>query len=84
MAALPRAQVPQGEPPYHFSEDEAQLVARYRFYFTYPALARQSASVLAAIGLTALRRAAPARSARPCLGKDPRRERVRWGARSQP
>ncbi len=54
MAALPRAQVPQGEPPYHFSEDEAQLVARYRFYFTYPALARQSASVLAAIGLTAL------------------------------
>jgi len=42
------------EPPYHFSEDEAELVTRYRFYFTYPALARQSASVLAAIGLTAL------------------------------
>jgi hypothetical protein len=54
MAALPRAQVPQGEPPYHFSADEAQLVGRYRFYFTYPALARHSASVLAAIGLTAL------------------------------
>jgi hypothetical protein len=54
MAALPRAQVPQGEPPYHFSADEAQLVGRYRFYFTYPALARESASVLAAIGLSAL------------------------------
>src|SRR5437879_13176117 len=52
MAALPRAPVPEGEPPYHFSADEAQLVGRYRFYFTYPALARQSASVLAAIGLT--------------------------------
>ena len=54
MAALPRAPVPEGEPPYHFSADEAQLVGRYRFYFTYPALARESASVLAAIGLTAL------------------------------
>jgi len=54
MAALPRSPVPQGEPPYHFSADEAQLVGRYRFYFTYPALARESASVLAAIGLSAL------------------------------
>ena len=54
IAALPRAPVPEGEPPYHFSADEAALVARYRFYFTYPALARESASVLAAIGLTAL------------------------------
>jgi hypothetical protein len=42
------------EAPYHFSEDEAQLVGRYRFYFTYPALARESASVLAAVGLSAL------------------------------
>src|SRR2546422_9010383 len=53
MAALPPSPVPQGEPPYHFSADEAQLVGRYRFYFTYPALARESASVLAAIGLSA-------------------------------
>ena len=50
MAALPRSFVHEGEPPYHFSADEAQLVGRYRFYFTYPALARESASVLAAIG----------------------------------
>jgi len=54
MISLPRNPLSPGEPPYHFSEDEAQLVARYRFYFTYPALARESASVLAAIGLTAL------------------------------
>src|SRR2546426_5464542 len=54
MAALPRSLVHEGEPPYHFSADEAQLVGRYRFYFTYPALARESASVLAAIGLSAL------------------------------
>jgi len=54
MIGLPRNPVPPGEPPYHFSADEARLVGRYRFYFTYPALARESASVLAAIGLTAL------------------------------
>ena len=42
------------EPPYHFSDEEAALVQRYRFYFTYPALARHSSSILAAIGLTAL------------------------------
>ncbi len=54
MIRLPRNPVPPGEPPYHFSADEARLVGRYRFYFTYPTLARESASVLAAIGLTAL------------------------------
>jgi hypothetical protein len=54
MTALPRAAVPEGEPPYYFSADEAQLVGRYRFYFTYPKLARESASVLAAIGLSSL------------------------------
>ena len=43
-----------GEPPYHFSEEEARLVQRYRFYFTYPALARGASSILAAIGLTGL------------------------------
>ena len=42
------------EPPYRFTEEEAALVQRYRFYFTYPALARQGSSILAAIGLTAL------------------------------
>src|SRR5712691_8779081 len=54
MISLPRNPVSPGEPPYHFSADEAQLVGRYRFYFTYPALARELASVLAAVGLSAL------------------------------
>src|SRR5882762_466376 len=54
MINLGRNAVSAREAPYHFSEDEAQLVGRYRFYFTYPALARESASVLAAIGLSAL------------------------------
>jgi hypothetical protein len=43
-----------GEPPYLFSEEEAALVGRYRFYFAYPAIARECASALAAVGLTAL------------------------------
>ena len=42
------------EPPYRFSEEEAALIGRYRFYFTYPAVARDASSVLAALGLTAL------------------------------
>jgi hypothetical protein len=46
--------VPVGEPPYLFSAHEAELAARYRFYFTYPAIARDAASTLAAIGLAAL------------------------------
>jgi hypothetical protein len=46
--------VAPGEPPYQFSEEEAALVQRYRFYFSYPALARDGSSILAAIGLTAL------------------------------
>lgn len=41
-------------PPYRFSAEEAELVGRYRFYFTYPALAQGSSSVLAAVGLSAL------------------------------
>jgi hypothetical protein len=40
--------------PYHFSPDEARLVQRYRLYFTYPTLARDSSSVLSAIGLSGL------------------------------
>ena len=54
MASVGRLRVPVGEPPYLFSEEEAELVGRYRFYFTYPGLARNVASILAAIGLTAL------------------------------
>ena len=54
VAAVGAVSVPVHEPPYHFSAEEAELVGRYRFYFTYPALARQCSSVLSAIGLTAL------------------------------
>ena len=42
------------EPPYRFTEDEARFVGRFRFYFAYPALARDAASVLAALGLSSL------------------------------
>jgi hypothetical protein len=52
MGALDTGPVPVGEAPYRFSAEEAALVQRYRFYFTYPASAAQSASVLAAIGLS--------------------------------
>ena len=45
---------PVEEPPYRFDADEAQLIGRYRYYFTYPAIARDAASVLSAIGLSAL------------------------------
>jgi hypothetical protein len=54
MAALDTGPVAVGEPPYRFTAEEARLVARYRFYFTYPASAAQAASVLAAIGLSSL------------------------------
>lgn len=46
--------VPAGVAPYHFSADEARLVQCYRFYFTYPTVARGCSSVLAAIGLSGL------------------------------
>ena len=46
--------VAAGDAPYHFSDEEAALVQRYRFYFSYPGLARDCSSILAAIGLTAL------------------------------
>lgn len=45
---------PVGAAPYRFTEEEAAFVGRYRFYFAYPALARDGASVLAAIGLSSL------------------------------
>lgn len=49
-----RAPAAIDEPPYHFTEEEAGLIGRYRFYFTYPPLARTAASTLAALGLSAL------------------------------
>lgn len=54
IAAAGKGPVAAGEAPYHFSADEADLIGRYRFYFTYPAHARAASSVLAALGLTAL------------------------------
>jgi hypothetical protein len=54
MASVGGAAVPLGEPPYRFNADEAALVTRYRYYFTYPAQARGAASMLAALGLSAL------------------------------
>jgi len=54
MRAVGKGAVAAGEPPYRFSAEEAELVARYRFYFTYPAIARESASVLSALGLSAI------------------------------
>jgi hypothetical protein len=54
LSAGGRAPVTAGEAPYHFSADEAELVGRYRFYFTWPQRAKAASSVLAAIGLTAL------------------------------
>src|SRR5207237_809444 len=54
MTSLGSEAVAIAEPPYHFDAGEAALVGRYRYYFTYPAEARGSASVLASVGLTAL------------------------------
>jgi hypothetical protein len=54
MAFGGAGRVPAGTEPYLFTEEEAELVGRYRFYFTYPALARDASSIVAAIGLTAL------------------------------
>jgi len=54
MARVGKGPVPVEEPPYRFTAEEADLVARYRFYFTYPVIAREASSVLAAIGLSAI------------------------------
>jgi hypothetical protein len=51
---LGRDPVPAGEPPYAFDEEEAAIVGRYRFYFTFPEIARNASSALSAVGLTAL------------------------------
>ncbi len=54
MRALARGPVAVGAPPYHFTAEEAGLIGRYRLYFTYPKLAAQAGSVLAALGLSAM------------------------------
>ena len=54
IRALGDEPVSVGAAPYNFSADEARLVRRYRLYFTYPALARDCSSVLAAVGLSGI------------------------------
>jgi len=54
LAAGGGGPVAVGETPYYFSQDEADLIRRYRFYFAWPERARAASSVLAALGLTAL------------------------------
>ncbi len=54
MATTGSGPVAAGEPPYHFTLEEAELVGRYRFYFTYPRAAREASPVLAALGLSTL------------------------------
>jgi hypothetical protein len=54
MKAVGKGPVAVDEAPYHFTPDEAELIRRYRFYFTYPTRAQAASSVLAALGLTAL------------------------------
>ena len=54
VAETGRGEPAAGEPPYHFTDEEARFVGRYRFYFTYPGIAQQSAAVLSAVGLTAI------------------------------
>lgn len=53
-AAMGNHPADAGTPPYHFTADEARIVGRFRFYFTETGAARSLASVLAAIGLTAM------------------------------
>ncbi|MGQ0653100.1 MAG: hypothetical protein ACT4P4_12685 [Betaproteobacteria bacterium] len=43
-----------GRAPYHFTREEAELIGRYRLYFTFPQIAHQASSALAAVGLTTL------------------------------
>ena len=54
LGSVRKGPVAVGEPPYRFDAEEAELVGRYRFYFTYPVVAREASSVLSALGLTAL------------------------------
>lgn len=54
IASAGRGPVASGEPPYHFSAEEAELVAHHRFYFMYPGIAREASSALAALGLSSV------------------------------
>jgi hypothetical protein len=54
MALAARSPVPVDEAPYRFTAEEAAFVGRYRFYFAFPAAARDASSAIAALGLTAL------------------------------
>lgn len=54
MRAVARGPVSVDEPPYRFTAEEARFIERYRFYFTYPAMAAEAGSVLAAIGLAGM------------------------------
>jgi hypothetical protein len=54
LRAAGRSPAMVGAAPYYFSEEEAAFIGRFRFYFIYPALARDAASVLAALGLSGL------------------------------
>jgi hypothetical protein len=54
IISVSRNAVLVGEPPYHFTEEEAKLIERFRFYFTYPGIAGEASSVIAALGLTGL------------------------------
>jgi hypothetical protein len=54
IATVGRHPASAGEPPYHFSAEEAQLVGRFRIWFTDQKFARGLASILSALGLTAL------------------------------
>ncbi len=54
IGSVGRAPVAPGEPPYGFSDEEARLVGRYRFYFTFPAIAREASAIVAALGLASL------------------------------
>jgi hypothetical protein len=54
IASVGRHPAAAGEPPYHFSEEEARLVGRFRIWFTDQKLARGLGSILSALGLTAL------------------------------
>ena len=54
LRSLAQVPVSVDQPPYRFTEEEAQLVERYRYYFTFPESARHVASMLSAIGLASV------------------------------
>jgi hypothetical protein len=63
IASVGRHPAAAGEAPYGFSEEEAQLVGRFRIWFTDQKLARSLGSILSALGLTALILAPSSRAA---------------------